>query len=181
MTELETMRRAKAYMDKLAQGIDPVTGREVPGDSVLNDVRLARCFFYVSDVLGHAIARGGAVGGRQKLAPFSITAEQLARVPVTQEPVRISQLVERISMAVGDPQMRKLSTTVVTDWLMAKGFLEKQTGPDGKGSRVPTQNGLMIGLSIQTRMGQYGEYRAVLYNPAAQQFVLDHLMDILAE
>ena len=52
MTELETMQRAKMYLDKLAQGTDPITNQEVPEDSVLNNVRLARCFFYVSDVLG---------------------------------------------------------------------------------------------------------------------------------
>ena len=45
MTELETMQRAKMYLDKLAQGIDPISGDEVPEDSVLNNVRLARCFF----------------------------------------------------------------------------------------------------------------------------------------
>ena len=49
MTELETMQRAKMYLDKLAKGIDPITDQEVPEDSLLNNVRLARCFFYVSD------------------------------------------------------------------------------------------------------------------------------------
>ena len=44
MTELETMQRAKMYLDKLAQGIDPISGQEIPNDSVLNNVRLARCF-----------------------------------------------------------------------------------------------------------------------------------------
>ena len=48
MTELETIQRAKMYLDKLAQGIDPISGQEIPNDSVLNNVRLARCFFYVS-------------------------------------------------------------------------------------------------------------------------------------
>ena len=48
MTELETMQRAKMYLDKLAQGIGPISGQEIPNDSVLNNVRLARCFFYVS-------------------------------------------------------------------------------------------------------------------------------------
>lgn len=36
MTELETMQRAKMYLDKLAQGIDPISGQEIPNDSVLN-------------------------------------------------------------------------------------------------------------------------------------------------
>ena len=51
MTELEIMQRAKMYMEKLAQGIDPISDQEIPEDSVLNNVRLARCFFYVSGVL----------------------------------------------------------------------------------------------------------------------------------
>ena len=74
MTELETMQRAKMYMDKLAQGIDPIT------DSVLNHVRLVRCFFYVSDVLGKVIANGGTVGQIVKNVDFSITREQLATI-----------------------------------------------------------------------------------------------------
>ena len=64
MTELETMQRAKMYLDKLVQGIDPITNQEVPEDSVLNNVRLARCFFYVSDVLGKVIDIGGVIGGK---------------------------------------------------------------------------------------------------------------------
>lgn len=181
MTELETMQRAKMYMDKLAQGIDPITNREIPDDSVLNNVRLARCFFYVSDVLGQVIANGGVIGGRPKLQPFAVDAEQLAKVQISQEPVRVTQLVEMISTAIDNPQMKKLSTTVITNWLLEKGFLEKQTDAEGKSRRVPTQNGLMLGLSTQTRQGQYGEYQAVFYNAAAQQFVLDNLGAMLAE
>ena len=70
---------------------------------------------------------------------------------------------------------------MITNWLLEKGFLEKQTGLDGKSRRVPTQNGLMIGLSTQTRQGQYGEYQAVFYNAQAQQFVLDNLTAMLTE
>jgi len=181
MTELETMQRAKMYLDKLAQGIDPITNQEVPEDSVLNNVRLSRCFFYVSDVLGQVIANGGVIGGKPKLDPFTITPEQISRVQISQEPVRVTQLVNMIGKAVENPGMRNLKTTVITDWLLEKGFLEKQTGPDGKSRRVPTRNGLLIGLSAQTRQGQYGEYEAVFYNSEAQRFVLDNLSAMLAQ
>lgn len=36
MTELEKMERAKMYLDKLANGIDPITDQELPDDTVLN-------------------------------------------------------------------------------------------------------------------------------------------------
>lgn len=181
MTELETMQRAKMYMDKLAQGIDPITNREVHDDSVLNNVRLARCFFYVSDILGQIIDNGGLIGGKQKLAPFTINLDQIGKVRVSQEPVRVTQLVDMIWEAVADPGMKKLKTTVITDWLIEKGFLEKQTGPDGKNRRIPTQNGLTLGLSMQIRQGQHGDYQAVFYNSHAQQFVLDHLQQMLSQ
>lgn len=108
MTELETMQRAKMYMDKLAQGIDPITDQEIPKDSTLNNVRLARCFFYVSDVLAKVIVNGGVIGGKPKLQDFSITMEQLFGVQISQEPVRVTQLVEMISTAVDNPQMKKI-------------------------------------------------------------------------
>ena len=183
MTDLEVMQRAKMYMDKLAHGIDPITDQEMEGDSVLNNVRLARCFFYVSDVLGRVIANGGYIGAKQKqkLEPFEITPEQLAKVQLPQEPVRITQLVEIISAATENPCMKKLSTTTVTNWLMEKGFLEKQTDADGKAKRIPTKNGLLIGMFTQTRQGQYGQYQAVMYNTAAQQFILDNLFAILQD
>ncbi len=127
------------------------------------------------------IANGGVIGGKPKRQEFEITQEQLSRVRISQEPVRVSQLVEMISAAVENPLMKKLGTTVITNWLLEKGFLEKQISPDGKSRRVPTQSGLMIGLFTQTRQGQYGEYQAVFYNTEAQKFVLDNLPAMLSE
>ncbi len=181
MTNMETMQRAKMYMDKLAQGIDPISNQEMPEDSALNNVRLARCFFFVSDVLAQVIANNGVVGGKPKLQPFAITIEQLAQIQISQKPIRVTQFVELIGAAVNNPQMKKLGITVITNWLEEKGFLEKQTTPDGKNRRVPTQNGFMIGLSTEIRQGQYGEYQAVFYNAQAQQFVLDNLTAMLTE
>ena len=85
MTELEIMQRAKMYMDKLAQGIDPISDQEIPEDSVLNNVRLARCFFYVSGVLDQIIACGGSVKKTPK-KDFYVTEEELCRIAVSQEP-----------------------------------------------------------------------------------------------
>ena len=59
MTELETLERAKMYLEKLANGINPVDGIPVPDEDVINNVRLSRCFFYVADVLRQVIENGG--------------------------------------------------------------------------------------------------------------------------
>lgn len=98
MTELEIMQRAKMYMEKLAQGIDPISDREIPEDSVLNNVRLARCFFYVSGVLDQVIANGGNVKKTPK-KNFYVTEEELWRVNPSREPIRITQFVDPMSLS----------------------------------------------------------------------------------
>lgn len=184
MTELEAMQRAKMYLDKLARGIDPISNQVLPGDSVLNQPRLSRCFTYVSDLLARVILNDGYVGAKPKgpkLPEFNATAEELAGVPVSSEPVRISKFLDGIFVALNRPQMRKLGTTTVTDWLLRKGLLEKRTSADGTSQRLPTQEGAQLGIFTETRHGQYGDYTAVFYDMQAQKFILEHLPEILEE
>lgn len=178
MTELETMQRAKMYMDQLAQGIDPISGRELPEDSALNNVRLARCFFYVSGVLDKVIGNGGQVGAAEK-ADFSITPEQLAAVQLSAYPIRITEFTHNILKATGNLLMKQPSATKFSNWLTANGFLEKLTDPDGKNRRVPTAQGLRLGITTQMRQTSDGEYLAIYYDASAQRFLLDHLFEIL--
>ena len=182
MTDLEIMQRAKMYMDKLAQGIDPISGEEVAEDSVLNQVRLARCFFYVSGVLQQVIDNGGQVGSKPKVKKngFVLTPELLARLSPADRELRITEFVDMLALATGDENMKRPTTTAFTNWLLEKGFLEKRTNGEGKQQRVPTSAGQQLGISTQTRQGQYGEYMAVYYSPEAQAFLIDHLEEILA-
>ena len=178
MTELEIMQRAKMYMEKLAQGIDPISDQEVPEDSVLNNVRLARCFFYVSGILDQVIANGGKVVSTPQI-DFFITDDELRRVNPSQEPIRITQFVELVMNAINDPDRKRLKTTTITSWLIKKGFMSKQADADGKSKRLPTAMGERIGLSSKLREGQYGTYQAVYYSEEAQRFILDHLQEVL--
>ena len=99
MTELDIMKHAKSYLDSLSQGIDPISGQPAPNDSVLNNVRLEKCFRYVSGVLEQVIANGGKVVSGAPV-PFYITPEELQRISPAQEPLRISQLAKLITDAV---------------------------------------------------------------------------------
>ena len=181
MTELEIMQRAKMYMDKLAQGIDPVTDTELPEDSALNNIRLARCFFYVSGVLEQVIQNGGQVGKLPRKAEFTLTSEQLSTIQPSEEPLRITQFVELLQGASGNPGMKRPSTRLITDWLMEKGFLQNAINGEGKQYRAPTETGNRIGIHAVNRQGMNGVYTAVLYDATAQQFILDHFSEIMAK
>ncbi len=179
MTELETMQRAKMYLDKLAQGIDPISGDEVPEDSLLNNVRLARCFFYVSGVLQQVIENGGTVVSLQgQKISFYMTPQQISQVVLPDHGLRITEFTALLYTAVDNPAMKRPGTTAITNWLVEQRILQKVTTPDGKQRRVPTEEGLRLGLYTETRQGMHGEYEAVLYGPSAQRFLLEHLTEI---
>lgn len=48
---IELLNRAKEYIEKLANGINPTTGELIQNDSVINDAKIIRCLFFVKDVL----------------------------------------------------------------------------------------------------------------------------------
>lgn len=182
MTELEMMQRAKMYMDKLSQGIDPLTDRELPEDTLLNNVRLARCFFFTSEILRRVIENGGEVQAtkKSKRTGFSLSAEQRVSVLISQSPIKISDFVEKLNSVIDTERTKKISTTAITNWLLRKGFLEEVAAPNGKKSRVPSEQGLEIGISTEDRTTIYGVMKIVLYNEDAQNFILDHLDSITA-
>ena len=171
MTELEIMQHAKGYLDKLAKGIDPLTDQEVPEDDVINNVRISRCLFYVSDVLRQVIENGGVIGAPAKkgeLAPYALPYEERSRYTFGEWPLSASQIAQR------------LKTTSITKFLLQSGLLFEEEAPSGNKNKRPTEAGWKLGISTQQRSGQNGDYTAVVYDQQAQQFILDNLDAIIA-
>ena len=183
MTELEIMQHAKDYLDQLAQGIDPLTGQEAPEDDVINNVRISRCLFYVSDVLRQVIENGGihfkTVKNSEK-TPFTLSFEERGRYPFGDFPVTVSGIVQQLNELVDPETMQKLKTTSITKFLLQSGLLLEEDGLSGHKNKRPTETGRQLGISTAQRMSQNGEYTAVVYSREAQQFILDNLDAIIA-
>ena len=183
MTELEVMQRAKMYIDKLANGIDPITDQELPEDTVLNNVRLARCFFYVSQVLGKVIANNGRIGsqGKNKKQPFTITSEQLEQVAISEEPIPVSRVAENINATIDVDVYKRLNGAQINEWLVEKGFLMEQIDNEGKKTRTITENSVHIGITREERTSPYGrQYFINLFDSKAQKFILDNIDEIIS-
>ncbi len=80
MTEIKKLEYTKSFIDKLANGINPLDDTPIPEGDLLNNARLSRCMFYVSDVLRQVIENGGLqkVKKASKLQ-FSIASKQLSK------------------------------------------------------------------------------------------------------
>ena len=181
MTELETMKRAKLYLDKLANGIDPLTDRPVSDCDCINQVRISRCLFYVSDVLRKVIENGGEVvkTGKVKKEPFTISHEDLMGFPLSGSPISVTEITKRINELVDTSAMTRLKHGSITAFLMQSGLLQEEQAEDGKTVKIPTAQGQLIGISVEKRHGQFGPYRVTLYNTDAQQLILDNMDSII--
>lgn len=181
MTELETLQRAQMYMEKLANGINPIDGSIVPEGDVVNNVRLSRCFFYVADVLRQVVDNGG-VNPRPlpKKQTFELSVEKREKFAFSGEPLTVSEIVKRINDLVSDESMTKLTTTVVTEWLVEINALTIEMNAEGKNVKNPSAQGASLGISVEHRESMNGPYTAVVYNRSAQQFILDNLDAALA-
>ncbi len=179
MNDLETMKRAKSYIDMLANGINPLTGEIIEDDSVINNVRISRCLFYVSDVLGRAIDNGGEFGKKytSELRPFSVTPEQAQKILVTDEPVTISVFAKRINKVI-DAGIKPLSAVTVTTWLCENGYLTEEIS-GGKKRRVSTTKGVSIGIETIDGVSRDGvAYKKNIYTDQAQRFIVSNLGSI---
>lgn len=176
MTDLETLERAKMYMEKLANGINPLENSLIPDDDIVNNVRLSRCFFYVADVLRQVIDNGGVKKQKkEKKQPFYLSADQRERFAYSPEPIPISEITNRINALISADTMKKLSHKILTNWLLSIDLIREESNENGKTAKRPTANGNSLGISIETRNGIHGTYSVVLYNTDAQHFILDNI------
>lgn len=183
MTELEKIERTKMYMDKLANGINPIDDTVIPDEDIINNVRLSRCFFFVSDVLRQVIENGGikpAGGKKTKKLPLSIPFEERAKFNYSEAPITASEIAKRVNELADTENMKKLSYSGILTWLTEIGMMELAFTAEGKQTKRPTKLGRENGISVEERMGSSGPYQVVVYSSEAQHFIVDNLDAIIA-
>lgn len=179
MTELEIIVHAKKYIDSLAKGIDPLSGKELKDDDIVNNVRISRCLFYVSGILQKVIDNGGEVQ-REKLkcserAEFSLTDEQKLRLTPEDYLQSSAKITAAINAQIDEYTMKKLKVTTLNNWLVSIGFLAEVTSGTGRTHKIPTPEGEAMGLREKEFSDQNGTHKYVAYNRSAQQFIFDNI------
>ena len=177
MQNIKNALLAKEFIDKLANGINPIDGTEIPEDNILNNARIVRGLFFVSEVLRDEIS--SSYPPEQEYKP-------LPAIPVFTEEMREqlkpyeagsfgTSITELINSQIPDGFV-KLKKTTLNRWLLREGFLEKREAENGRGwKKFPTAAGEELGLSNQECFGSHGRYLALLFSPEAQQFIFDNV------
>ena len=180
MTELETIARAQMYLEKLANGVNPLTGAEVGESDVVNNVRISRCLFYTSGILKQIVENKGKFKVEMPdRKPFSITAEQLMCFEYSEYGLSITEIAKRFNALIDTAYMKELKTKDISEWLVEARLLQNIV-INNKTRRRPTPQGESIGIFTEERSGQYGTYEGVFYSPKAQHFIVDNIGAIIA-
>ncbi len=181
MTELETLQRAKMYIDKLANGTNPLDNTALSENDIVNNVRISRCLFYVSDVLRKVIENNGNIGSqkRVKKTDFIITEDELKNFDYSSKPIPVSEIAKRINDITDTENCKKFTHRMVTQWLVEIGMLLETVNEKDEKCKRPTQQGAELGIFVEERMGERGPYKVVVYNTSAQSFIIDNIYCIL--
>lgn len=180
MTELEKMQRAKMYIDKMANGINPIDDAPAADSDMINNVRLSRCLFYVSDILRQVIENNGVIGKvKSSKKAFFLSADSINNFSFSETPIPVSEITKRLNDLVDLEVCYKLKHSAITNWLISIGALEIRELADGRNTKRPTEQGQMLGISSEKRTGMNGEYVVVVYSKDAQQFILDNIEAIV--
>ena len=170
---IELLNRAKEYIEKLANGINPSTGELIPNDSILNDVKIIRCLFFVKDVLDDNINKCMKAQKKENKIPFNLTKEELKNYSFENISLPISKIAKKINDLKQDDKMMKFKVTDLTKWLISIGLLEIKD-QYGKKIKLPTNEGKKMGMILEHRRGSYGNYSIILYKKEMQEFIINN-------
>ena len=193
MSDREAILRAKMYIDKLANGIDPVTDKKIPDDEVINNVKISRCLFYVSGVLQKAADGGEAAAKYSTPAQhhaqhkqervykekLRISNADKLKIVLSDKPVSITQLTQSINAVVDTEKMQELRNYSILDWLMKNKLIADITDKDGTKYKYPTNMGRNLGITGVKKSGAKGDYMLITYSLNAQKVILKNLDAII--
>ena len=167
---LELLKHAQGYIEKMANGINPLTGEITPSNDMINNVKISRCLFYVNDVLKEVIANGGVNKNKVKKIPFNLTLEELSKYEYTGN-LAITKVVQKINALRTNENMEKLKVTEMCNWLIEIGLLQV-IEENGHKLKRPTEKGQNMGMTIEHVVNEFREYDLVSYSEDVQKYTL---------
>ena len=192
MEKVEMVERAKAYLQLLTTGVNPITGGRLSSTDVACNDRVKACLTFVNQILGEYLVLSDKIAELEEKAEqneaadkkdFYITKEQCDRIKLSQKPITLLTLAKNINLAVGDKTMKRLRSVSINNWLIDKGYVTKTKTKTlvNKTVYAPTADAFGLGMVAEENLDEEtGEIKTQLkLNPSAQLFIIEHLREII--
>ena len=195
MEKIELVERAKMYLKLLGDGVHPVTGDMIPGDSAFMDEKVKRCFSFISQVLDEYVELKDKVEKLEsekekttivvpKKQDFSITQEQCDSIRLSKEPITVLSFMKNINSVIDSDSMEKLTSTRINKWLSKRGLVttEKVQTMVSKTVYKPSDFAMKIGIVEEEVVDKKsGEVKPqIKLGESAQLFIIENLEEIIS-
>ena len=182
MKSLEEIRRARCFLKKLANGVNPLTDEIVADTDLIRNAEISRRLSEIVDLFSQVIDSGNFPVQSAQEEELSKASYQEARkhFEFSALPIPVSEIVKRLHQLPNFPQMAKLNYQFIQEWLINAGLLTTVINDDGKPVKQPTPQGVEAGISIGQCKRRDHVYTIILYGQQAQHLILDHLDAIVA-
>ena len=121
MIDMEKLATAKVWIEKLANGINPLNDELVKEDDIINNVHISRCLFYVTELLDEIKAETAVE--RKGRKAFFLSSNDAANIHIS-TPNGIANFVKMVNGYIPS-DMKPLSAAQVIKWLRKEGVLQE--------------------------------------------------------
>lgn len=188
MLNIDELRQLHKDINRLAHGVDPLTGTNIFRVDLFDDniKKILNKSLEVIEAYGMVVNTvSGTIIVPQKEEVVTNVSEDFkdaVRLPEEENsdfgetPLSISQICNHIRENLRTDDMPKISAAMLNNWLTEKGYLE--IASDGK-NKTASVSGISLGIKSEERVKSQGEkYIHNLYNGEAQKFIFDSLAEI---
>ena len=172
-SEIKILEKAQLYIDKLSEGIDPLTNQPVPSNEIIHNERISRCLSYVSEVLTNVI--NDKIENADNTPEPSNPNFHKIYFNYSSDPISISEISRRINIIHDNADIQKIGRSKLIALLIKKGYLKTVTLLNGEEAVRPTGQGEKIGIITKECHGRNGSFVAVFYSYEAQIVVMELL------
>ncbi|NSW91900.1 MAG: hypothetical protein HPY74_14735 [Firmicutes bacterium] len=175
-SESEKIEKAKIVLQKIAKGIDPLTGEQIEGDSFLNDPKIIRCFYFVTEVLDNVLK---GVYSNRKLSHFFITPEQKSKVQFPEGKIGVNEFSKSINACIDPTSSKKLTGVELNKKLKKMGILSEEETDAGRKRTITNDTSIQYGFETERRVYNGNEYDMVVINDKGKKYLLDNIETIM--
>lgn len=178
--DLNKLDVAIKYVQRIADGCNPVNNLPAEEDSVLSNPNVIRCMFFIKEVLEEVRRNKGVIGSKKAKSRKEPFPFEILKKFQYQEDKSIAHFLKQIYTQAEEINFKRIAPQIITNWLKKEGYLTMEYCQEvRKESTVPTEKGKALGIYTEVRTYSKNTYLAVIYNRNAQEFLVRNLKEIV--
>lgn len=176
--EVEKIQKANEIMQKMAKGMNPLSGEQIRDEGLLKDAEMVRCLCFVSDVLDH-IAKGN-YKNRGNTLSFVITPEQKSKIVLPEGSIGVTGFSKCINLCINQVESKRLTGVELNRKLKKLGVLAEESTAEGKTRTITNEKSAQFGFEMVKKIFNGVEYDMVLINDIGKKYLIENLEVIMA-